>query len=95
MERSHTLLVKWTIDFIRNKDIIFKKIECIENGKDGFDLYVKYNDRNQYFIIMANIDNIDLIIERLNNEHYFSIVTLNSKNNFDVIFVMNLRLRLD
>ena len=84
-DKSHRFLVKWTIDFVKNKDIIAKNIEHIENGKGGIDLYVKYKDRNQYFIIQANIRNIDYIIQRLNNEHYFSIVTLNSKNNFDVI----------
>lgn len=86
MEKSHSFLVKWTIDFIKNKDILSKKIEYIENGKDCFDLYVKYNDKNQYFIIRAKIDNIDSIIQMLNNEHHFTIVILNSKNNFNVIF---------
>ena len=85
MEESHSFLVKWAIDFVKNKDIVAKKIEHIENEKEGFDLYVRYKDRNQYFIIQTNISNIDSIIQRLNNENYFTIVTLNSKNNFDVI----------
>jgi len=85
MENPHTFLVDWTINFIKHKDIISKKIEHIENGKDGFDLHVKYKDREQYFIIKSTIQDIDAIIKRLNNEHYFSIVTLNSKENFDVV----------
>ncbi|MBI3035854.1 hypothetical protein HYY71_06045 [Candidatus Woesearchaeota archaeon] len=80
--KAHSFLVNWTVNFIKNKDVISKKIEKIENGKDGFDLYVKYKDREQYFIIAANIADIDSIIQRINNNNYFSIVTINSKGNF-------------
>ena len=83
--KVHSFLAEWTINFVKNKDIISKKIENIENGKNGFDLYVKYRDREQYFIIAANIIDIDSIIQRINNNLYFSIVTLNSKQNFDSI----------
>ena len=83
--QSHPFLVKWTIDFAKNRDIVAKKIEQIENGKNGYDLCIKYKDRKQYFVIAADIVDIDSIIQKLNNEDYFSIVTLNSKNNFDVV----------
>jgi len=82
---SHSFLVNWTINFVKNKDLISKKIEKIENGKDGFDLYVRYKDREQYFIIVPDIADIDAIIQRINNNYYFSIVTLNSKENFDIV----------
>lgn len=84
-DKSYSFLVEWAMHFIKNKDIISKKIEKIENGKDGFDIYVKYKDREQYFIIAPTIADIDLIIERLNNNFYFSIVTLNSRGNFEII----------
>ena len=83
--KAHSFLVEWTIHFIKNKDIISKKIENIENGKDGFDLSVKYKDREQYFTIIPNIVDIDSIIQRISNDYYFSIVTLNSKENFEII----------
>ena len=83
--KAHSFLVDWTIDYIKNRDIAAKKIEHIENGKDGFDLYVKYKDREQYFMIIARIEDIDSITQRLNNDAYFSIVTLNSKENFNTI----------
>ena len=89
-DKSHSFLAEWTINFVKNKDIISKKIEHIENGKGGFDLYVKYRDREQYFIITPKIIDADGIIRKINNFAqskivYFSIVTLNSKENFDVI----------
>lgn len=83
--KSHSFLTDWTINFIKNKDIISKKIEKIENGRDGFDLYVKYKDREQYFIITPSIIDIDSITQRINNNSYFSIVTLNSRENFEAI----------
>jgi len=78
-------LVDWTINFIKNKDIISKKIEHIENGKDGYDLYVKYKNREQYFIIVPKIIDIGSIIQKVNNDFHFTIVTLNSKENFDMM----------
>ena len=48
-------------------------------------MYVKYKDREQYFIIAPNITDIDSIIQRVNNSSHFSIVALNSKENFEII----------
>jgi len=97
--KLHSFLVDWTINFIKNKDIVAKKIEKIENGKDGFDLYVKYKDKEQYFIIAPNLADIDSIMQRIvscervrNEAHshstdklHFTIVTLNSKENFEAM----------
>lgn len=85
MDKQHSFLLEWAITFVRNKDIVNKKIISVENGKDGFDLYVKYKDKEQYFIIMPVIADIDSIIQKLSNNAHFSIVTLNSKENLDVI----------
>jgi len=84
-DKEHSFMVDWTLKYIKNKDIISKKIEKIENGKDGFDLYVKYKDREQYFMIAPKIEDIDSLIQKVNNSFYFSIVTMNSKENFDIV----------
>ena len=84
-DKSRFFLVDWTINFIKNKDIISKKIEKIENGKDGFDLHVKYKDREQYFVIAPNISNIDSMIQKIDNNAHYTIVTLNSRENFDAL----------
>ena len=83
--KSRSFLLDWTISFVKNKDIMSKKIEKIENEKDGFDLYVKYNDKEQYLIIVPVIKDIDSVMQRLGNNAYFSIVTLNSKENLGII----------
>ena len=84
-EKAHSFLVEWTINFVKHKDMLTKKIEKIGKNKDGFDLYIKYKDMEQYFIITPNIDDMDSIIQKINNEKHFSIVTLNSKSNFELI----------
>ena len=83
--KIHSFLVEWTINFIKNKDIVAKKIEQIENGKDGFDLYIKYKDREHYYIIVPNLVDIDSITQRINDIFHFTIVTLNSKESFDAL----------
>ena len=84
-EKAHSFLVEWTVNFVKHKDMLAKKIEKIEKNKDGFDLYVKYMDREQYFIITADIADIDAIIQKADNDRYFSIVALNSKNNLNIV----------
>ena len=83
--KLHSFLVDWAINFVKNKDIVARKLEKIENEKNGFDLYVKYKDREQFFIIAPRIEEIDSILQKTNNDSYFSIVTLNSKENFDAM----------
>ena len=89
-KKVHNFLVDWTVNFVKNKDAISKKIEQIENGKDGFDLYVKYKDKEQYFIVLPKIADVDSIIKRIGDSaksdaSHFSIVTLNSKVNFEAM----------
>ena len=68
-DKLHSFLMDWAMNFIKNKDIVAKKIEKIENNKDGFDLYVKYKDKEQYFIIAQNLADIDSIIQRIKIVH--------------------------
>lgn len=84
-DKSGSFLVEWTVNFIKNKDIISKKIQNIENGRNGFDLHVKYMDREQYFIIAPSISDIDSIMQKIDNSAHYTIVTLNSKENFHVM----------
>ena len=83
--KLRSFLLDWTSNFIKNKDIVSRKIEKIESNKDNFDLYVKYKDKGQFFIIAPTISDIDSIAQRADNTPHLSIVTLNSKQNFDVV----------
>ena len=82
--KSHSYLLEWAASFVKNKDVVAKKIEKIEYDKNGFDIYVKYKDKEHFFIIAPNLEDIDSIIRKININLHFSIVTLNSRNNFDI-----------
>ncbi|MBI2658082.1 hypothetical protein HYX08_05310 [Candidatus Woesearchaeota archaeon] len=88
MDKLRSFLIEWTINFIKNRDIVAKKIEKIENGQSGsgsYDIYVKYKDREQFFMIAPKIEDIEQILQKISSNFHFSIVTLNSKGNFDEI----------
>ena len=85
MDSAHSFLVEWTLNFLKNKDILTKKIEKIDHNKDGFDIYIKYNDREQYVAIISDLKNLDSVINKINNNAYFTIVALNSKENFGIL----------
>ena len=83
MENAHPYLVDWTINFVKNKDVLTKKIESIEKNKNGFDLFVKFKDKGQSFIVAPSISDLNSIISKINNTLHFSIVTLNSNDNLE------------
>ena len=85
MESAHSFLVRWTLDFLKNKDILTKKIVSIENNKDGFDMHIKYKDRDQYVIVIPQLNNIDALVRKISSDSYFTIVALNSAENFEAL----------
>jgi len=94
MESAKSFLIEWTINFVKNKDVISRKIENIEKNKNGFDLYVKFKDKEQFFIISPSINDLDSIIPRLKNDSHFCIVALNSGENLQSL-VKNWRKLVD
>ena len=85
MDSANSFMVEWTENFLKNKDILTKKIVSIERNKGGFDLFIKYKDREQYVSVVAELKNLDSIINKINNNSYFTIVALNSKENFEAL----------
>jgi hypothetical protein len=85
MDTLKEFLVKWTIDYVRNRDLIAKNIESIERVNDGFDIHVKYKTREQFFIVKPIITDIDEILCLVEKDPHFSLVTFNTKENFDCI----------
>ena len=83
MENAHSYLVEWTVNFVKNKDVLAKKIENIEKNKNGFDIDVKFKDKEQFFIISPSLGNLDSIIPKLNDQSHFCLVTLNSSENLE------------
>jgi len=83
MGKMYSFLVEWTVNFVKNRDLLTKNIEDVEKNKEGF--FVKFKDRKQFFIIEPFVEDIDEVIKKINEEEHFSLVVFNTKENFEVI----------
>ena len=84
-DKTHQSLVDWIVDYLKNKDLYLRKIEVIEKNKKGFDVYVKFKDREQFFVVEPVIENIDNVFSKFNSEGYFGLVVLNTIGNLDIL----------
>lgn len=82
---AYSYLVDWTIDYLKNKDAFLKQIELIEKNKDGFDIYVKFKEKEQFFIVKPVIEDIDKLLSRFDENRNFGLVVFNTKNNFNLL----------
>jgi len=82
---SKPYLVDWTMNYVKNKDLVLKKLEKIEKEKDGFDLYAKYKDKENYFVVMPILNDMNSLLQRLNGTAHYTIVALNSGENFKTL----------
>ena len=85
MGKIYDFLVEWTINYVNNRDIISRKIEHIEKNKEGYDILVKFKDKEQFFIVKPFIKDINEITEKLANEKNISLIMFNSLKNFGII----------
>ena len=83
---THSLLAEWTLEFVKNKDITSRRIKAIEHNKNGFDMCVRYNDKEQCFAIAHSLENTRQVMQRIGHESCVAIVTLNSGKNLDFLF---------
>ena len=72
-DKIHSFLKKWIINFIKNKDLILKNIETIEEKKDGFDGYVKYKDKEQYISVIPYLKDFEFLDDLEKEKHYVLI----------------------
>ena len=82
---SKSYLAEWTINYVKNKDIVAKKIVNAGKNKDGFDLCIKYKDRENYFVIMPVLSDMNTVLQKLNGSAHYTIVALNSEENFKTL----------
>ncbi len=86
MDKVHSYLLDWTINLVKNQDILTKKINGIKRNENDFDFSVKYKDENEtFFIVKPSIEGIDKVLEKINEDLHFRIITLNNKDNLDIM----------
>ncbi len=78
--KIRSFLTKWIVDYVKNRDIIEKKIESIEDKENI--VHVKYKDREQFILVIPYLENFDFL-EKFEKQNYYMVVVLNTKENLD------------
>lgn len=85
-DKAKQALVDWIKNHLKNRDIMTKGIEDIKDKEQGFDVYVKFKDKEQFIIAVPIIEDLAGILSRLKDkEAYYTIITFNNRNNFKEI----------
>ncbi len=81
IDKAKEFLADWVTSYLKNRDLMAKSIESIEKGKDGFDVYVKFKDKEQFIFTIPTIGDLtDALSKMQNKEANYVIVTLNNKS---------------
>jgi len=84
MEKEVKFLKEWSIRYIKNKDIMTRKIVSLTEHEGSF--IVEKNDRLQKFFIIPFLKNVDEIVEKVKEyEHSKSVFCFHTKGNFDFL----------
>ena len=76
-------MIKWTINYVKNKDLLAKEIVSLE--KHNEELYVKFKNKEQFFLMLPTINDVDEIVHKIREKQNLTIIVLNSGENFDII----------
>ena len=83
MDKIHSFLLEWAVNYVKNRDLLTKGIESVEKNKEGF--LVNFKDKKQFFIVEPFIENIDEVMKKINEKEHFSLVVFNTKENFEAV----------
>ena len=84
MDKVSSYLSEWAINFVKNRDVLAKKIETI--SKENSSVSVKYKDGNKsLFVIKPSISDVEDFLENRDKDENLCIITLNNKNNLEIM----------
>ena len=78
-------LTEWITTYLKNRDLMFRKIESIEQNKGGFDFCIKFKDKEQFFIVQPTMKDIISLLSKFGSEHHFGLAVFNTHENFDIL----------
>ncbi len=84
-DKAHEFLKEWIISFIKNRDLIHKRVESIKEEDQGFDICIKFKDKEQFFVVEPVIEDIKKTLSRFDTQRHFGLVVLNTSNNFNTL----------
>lgn len=84
MEKEVVFLRDWIVRYLKNKDLLARKIISIVEFEAGLD--VKRKDKEQKFLVYPELDEIEKILEKIKEiKHGKAIVCFHTKQNFDIL----------
>ncbi len=84
MDKVSSYLSEWAINFVKNRDVLAKKIETI--SKENSSVSVKYKDGNKsLFVIKPSKSDVEDFLENRDKDENLCIITLNNKNNLEIM----------
>ena len=85
MKKEAKELKEWLVNYIKNRDILLKSIESINEKSREWDVVVKTKKGGgRYYIVMPDLDDFGKIAEKLDDQT-ITLVVLNKKKNLDIL----------
>lgn len=84
MEKEFKLLKEWTVNYIKNRDIILKQIESINEKSKEWDVVVKTKTGEKYYLIRPYMEDFNKILQLL-DDNAVTVVVLNTKDNLNIL----------
>ena len=76
-------LNEWIIRFIKNKDLVLKRIVDIKETDEG--ILVTEKEKKVLMIVEKDLSNFKKSLEKLKEYDFCSLVVYNTKDNFDIL----------
>jgi hypothetical protein len=74
----------WVISFLKNKDLIHRKIIDVSTQGQPYDARITYKDKTQVVMVLPTLDDFEALKQRLNDSHIL-IAALNNKDNLSFL----------
>jgi len=84
MKKELKLLKEWTINYLKNKDILTKFIEEIDESPKEWDIVIKTKTGEKFYLVLPKIGDFGEIAKKIDGKNV-TVVALNTKENLDVL----------
>jgi len=78
-------LKEWLVHYIKNRDILLKQIDSVNEKDKEWDVVVKTKAGGErYYLIIPELENLDEIAKKLDDKT-ITLIVLNKKKNLDIL----------
>jgi len=78
-------LTEWTEHYVRNKDLLTRNIQSITKNEAGWTLSVIRKDATQHFLVVPHLEDINVLLAKMQPDLNACLVVLNTRKNLDVV----------